>query len=181
MVLNLRSVEGTTKCYTVEEYFHVVLLLFNIHQNNWNCFPYYTLPLFWLCPLELDFNVIYKYYGYVDLEFFCAQEKCCGVYGYKDWQRTRFTQGNHSIVPDSCCKEVKTHCGEGFQEETIHTEVTQQFVLCCIHWSNAEKCSKGSTFYYYYYYYYYDHDYDYDDDDDDDYDYYDYDNHYYYY
>ena len=32
--------------------------------------------------------------------------------GYKDWQKTPFTNGNHSFVPDSCCKEVKPGCGD---------------------------------------------------------------------
>lgn len=40
------------------------------------------------------------------------KEKCCGVNGYLDWQKTPFTNGNHSFVPDSCCKEVKPGCGD---------------------------------------------------------------------
>ena len=55
------------------------------------------------------------------------QEKCCGVNGYKDWQRTPFTKGNHTFVPDSCCKEVKTGCGVipgGTDTSKINTEVT---------------------------------------------------------
>lgn len=54
------------------------------------------------------------------------QEKCCGVNNYKDWQRTPFTGGNHTFVPDSCCKEVKTGCGVipgGTDTSKINTEV----------------------------------------------------------
>lgn len=40
------------------------------------------------------------------------KEKCCGVNGYRDWRNTPFTDGNHSKVPDSCCKEVKPKCGD---------------------------------------------------------------------
>lgn len=50
------------------------------------------------------------------------KEKCCGVNGYKDWQTTPFTNGNHTIVPDSCCKEMKSGCGIKFSTDNIYTE-----------------------------------------------------------
>ena len=61
------------------------------------------------------------------------QEKCCGVYGYKDWQKTPFTHGNHSIVPDSCCKEVKQGCGDiSAGTENINIGVTAFYFLLLI-------------------------------------------------
>lgn len=55
---------------------------------------------------------------------FLQQEKCCGVNGYEDWQTTPFTNGSHSIVPDSCCKEVKSKCGNKFSKDDIYTDVS---------------------------------------------------------
>ena len=54
------------------------------------------------------------------------QEKCCGVNDYRDWRRTPFTAGNHTFVPDSCCKEVQPGCGvipDGTDTDNINTEV----------------------------------------------------------
>ena len=55
---------------------------------------------------------------------FLQQEKCCGVNGYEDWQTTRFSNGSHSIVPDSCCKEMKSGCGNKFSKDDIYTDVS---------------------------------------------------------
>ncbi|CAH3184594.1 unnamed protein product [Porites lobata] len=57
------------------------------------------------------------------------KEKCCGVNGYKDWRKTPFTNGSHSIVPDSCCKEMKSECGKKFSEDNIYTEGCYQKTL----------------------------------------------------
>lgn len=69
--------------------------------------------------LKKDLNQTLYQYGSDDkkgvteaYDLLQEKEKCCGVYGYKDWQKTPFTRGNHSIVPDSCCKEVKQGCGD---------------------------------------------------------------------
>ncbi|EDO47592.1 predicted protein [Nematostella vectensis] len=50
------------------------------------------------------------------------KEKCCGINGFKDWQRSYYTKGNHSIVPDSCCKTVSKGCGINFKENDIYTK-----------------------------------------------------------
>ncbi|XP_073245153.1 CD63 antigen-like [Porites lutea] len=50
------------------------------------------------------------------------KEKCCGVNGYEDWQTTPFTNGTHGIVPDSCCKKMKSGCGNKFSKDNIYTE-----------------------------------------------------------
>ncbi|KAJ7373549.1 hypothetical protein OS493_011151 [Desmophyllum pertusum] len=47
-------------------------------------------------------------------------EKCCGCFNYTDWRDSLFTNGNDSIVPDSCCKEPQRHCGENFNEKNIY-------------------------------------------------------------
>lgn len=39
------------------------------------------------------------------------KEKCCGVYNYTDWQLAKVFNGNHSVVPDSCCREMTIGCG----------------------------------------------------------------------
>lgn len=69
--------------------------------------------------LQKDLNQTLYQYGFEDKEgvtkaydLLQENEKCCGVYNYTDWWKTPFTQGNHSRVPDSCCKEVKKNCGD---------------------------------------------------------------------
>lgn len=80
--------------------------------------------------LEQDLNNTLSQYGMADLkgvtdafDLLQQEEECCGVYNYTDWQRSYFTQGNHSVVPDSCCKEESSGCGnisEG--TNSIYTE-----------------------------------------------------------
>jgi len=69
---------------------------------------------------------------------FMEDYKCCGTNGYEDWQRSTFARGNHSIVPDSCCREPKKDCGKGFTKSEINTKgcwaefkeiVTSQYAL----------------------------------------------------
>ncbi|XP_078345869.1 tetraspanin-4-like [Oculina patagonica] len=53
------------------------------------------------------------------------KEKCCGVNDYTDWRRSSFSGGNHTRVPDSCCKDVKPGCGKipgGTDTSNINTE-----------------------------------------------------------
>ncbi|XP_028518583.1 CD63 antigen [Exaiptasia diaphana] len=50
------------------------------------------------------------------------QEKCCGINNYRDWQRTPFSNGSHSVVPDSCCQKKKAGCGKNFQDKDIYGE-----------------------------------------------------------
>ncbi|KAK3741666.1 hypothetical protein QZH41_016250 [Actinostola sp. cb2023] len=52
------------------------------------------------------------------------QEKCCGVNSYIDWRRTHYSNGNHSIVPDSCCMKMTKGCGKPFTNGTIYTDVS---------------------------------------------------------
>ncbi|XP_068675030.1 tetraspanin-4-like [Montipora foliosa] len=80
--------------------------------------------------LEQDLNNTLSQYGMDDqkgvtdaFDLLQQEEECCGVYNYKDWQRSYFTQGNHSFVPDSCCKKESSGCGnisEG--TSSIYTE-----------------------------------------------------------
>lgn len=39
------------------------------------------------------------------------KEQCCGVMNYTDWEKAKLYNGNHSVVPDSCCREMKAGCG----------------------------------------------------------------------
>lgn len=68
--------------------------------------------------LQKDLNNTLSQYGEEDkkgvtdaYKLLQEKEKCCGVNSYEDWQRTPFTGGNHSFVPDSCCKVVTKGCG----------------------------------------------------------------------
>lgn len=89
--------------------------------------------------LKKDLNGTLSQYGESDkkgvtdaFDLLQEKEKCCGVNGYKDWQTTPFTEGNHTFVPDSCCKEVKTGCGVipgGTDTSKINTEGCYQKTL----------------------------------------------------
>ncbi|XP_078347470.1 tetraspanin-9-like [Oculina patagonica] len=48
--------------------------------------------------------------------------RCCGAYNYTDWRDSYFTKGNVSVVPESCCKEPRRHCGENFDIDNIYTK-----------------------------------------------------------
>jgi len=38
--------------------------------------------------------------------------KCCGSYGYQSWNESAVLRQTQS-VPDSCCRNITNHCGEG--------------------------------------------------------------------
>ncbi|XP_031573559.1 tetraspanin-9-like [Actinia tenebrosa] len=38
------------------------------------------------------------------------KEKCCGVANYTNWFRSKYSEGNHTKLPDSCCKTKKPNC-----------------------------------------------------------------------
>lgn len=89
--------------------------------------------------LMKDLNETLSQYGTPDkkgvtqaFDLLQEKEKCCGVNGYTDWQRTPFTGGNHTFVPDSCCKDVKPGCGVipgGTDTSKVNTEGCYQKTL----------------------------------------------------
>lgn len=50
------------------------------------------------------------------------EQKCCGWYNYTDWQKSKFANGSHSVVPDSCCKNAKENCGKSISSDNIYKE-----------------------------------------------------------
>lgn len=99
----------------------------------------------WKCKINIEMfsfltSIFWALFGWCVIQLYLIgtlQEKCCGVNSYEDWQRTPFTGGNHSFVPDSCCKVVTKGCGNiSAGTSNIYTEVS----LCLFFVGRRKMC-----------------------------------------
>ncbi|NXI12371.1 TSN3 protein, partial [Irena cyanogastra] len=60
-----------------------------VHQHNWTCSQ---------DPGNSAVDVIQR------------RLRCCGVHNYTDWLKTSSSWYHPACVPESCCKEVQSHC-----------------------------------------------------------------------
>jgi hypothetical protein len=56
--------------------------------------------------------MFYNFRNIVQTDF-----KCCGVENYKDWHNVTF--GKTGNVPDSCCKDFTSGCGQDVLNDPI--------------------------------------------------------------